>query len=255
MSIKQTGDQIKSDDKLLSIIEALAELHTAGVTEIADFVNMPKSTVYTHLNSLLLREYVVKEGSQYRLGFRFLSLGTTVRDNWPGYDLIEDKVDELAADTGERAQFIIEEHGYGVYVYRAVGANAVETDSGTGKRVPLNTISAGKAILAFTSRDRVSEILTDVGLPGRTKNTITDETELQAELEQVREDGFARNDGESTLGLRAIGVPILSPDDEVIGAISVSAPSRRLRDGEVEREILNQTLGAVNELELNIRFS
>lgn len=255
MASQSPNGQIESDKKVFSIIETLEEHHRAGVTEIADQINMPKSTVHAHLNTLEQLEYVVKDGSQYRLGFRFLALGTRVRDRWTGYDLIKNKVDNLAVTTGERAQFIVEEHGYGVYVYRAVGENAVETDSETGKRVPLNTISAGKAILAFIDQEHLETILNTVGLPERTKNTITDEDELKTELKQVREDGFARNIEESTKGLRAVGVPIRSPADQVIGAISVSAPSRRLQETELEEEVLNQILGAVNELELNIRFS
>lgn len=255
MSARTDGGQIESDTKLLAIIEDLEAHHRAGVTEIARRVGMPKSTVHAHLSTLEQRGYAVKDGSKYRLGLRFLALGTAVRNRWLGYELIKDKTDELAAITGERAQFIVEEHGYGVYVYRAVGDHAVETDSETGKRIPLNTISAGKAILAFTDPDRVDEIIGEVGLPARTENTIIDEDEFRAELAEVREDGYAINDQESTKGLGAIGVPILNRDDVAIGAISVSVPARRLRNEEYRHEILNQTLGAVNELELNIRFS
>lgn len=247
--------QIRSDHKLLSIIEDLEANHSAGVTEIAERQGFAKSTVHAHLSTLERRGYVVNEGSKYRLGLRFLSIGTTVQAQRQGYDLIEEKVDMLAVNTGERTQFITEEHGYGVYVYRAVGDHAVETDSEIGKRVPLNTISAGKAILAFTAPERVDEILETVGLPERTEDTLTDEAELRAELEQVREDGYATNEQESTKGLSAVGVPILDLNDRAIGAISVSTPSRRFRNEEYKRDILNQTLGAVNELELNIRFS
>lgn len=255
MGTDANGRQISSDQKLLSIIEDLETHHQAGITEIADREGMAKSTVHAHLNTLERRGYVVNEGSKYRLGLRFLSIGNTVRTQRQGYELIGEKVDMLAANTGERVQFITEEHGYGVYVARAVGEHAVETDSEIGKRMPLNAISAGKAILAFTSPSRVDEILEEVGLQKRTENTITDEAELRAELEQVREDGYATNVEESTKGLNAVGVPILNLDEQAIGAISVSTPSRRLRNEEYKRDLLNQTLGAVNELELNIRFS
>jgi DNA-binding IclR family transcriptional regulator len=255
MSSRSNGGGIRSDVKLLSIIEELAELHRAGVTTLSDRLDMPKSTVHAHLQTLHDEEYVVNENGQYRLGLKHLYLGTVVRDRIPGYRFIKEKVDELAQATGERAQFIVEDHGHGVYVYRAVGPNAVETDSGTGNRVPLNAISAGKAILAFMPRERVEAILSDVGLPDRTDNTITDEDDLWRVLEEIRDDGYAHNYEESTTGLRAVGVPVLKPDEEVIGAISVSGPSNRLRDERIEREIPNQILGVVNEIELNIRFS
>lgn len=250
-----TDRLIESDLKLLSIIEDLETHDRAGVTDISERLGLPKSTVHTHLTTLEERGYVRKEGSEYRLGLRFLALGTSARSRQAGYDLIKQKVDELSANTGERAQFIAEEHGYGVYVYRAVGDQAVETDSGTGKRVPLNAISAGKAILAFVPPDQVDEIVDTVGLPARTEQTITSRDELDAELEQIREDGYATNDGESTTGLYAVGVPILAETGYAIGAISVSCPARRMRREPYEQDIRDQVLGAVNEVELNIRFS
>jgi DNA-binding IclR family transcriptional regulator len=246
---------IESDLKLLAIVEDLEAHPKAGVTEIAERVGLPKSTVHSHLRTLEQQEYVIKNSSKYQLGLRFLAIGTAARDRQPGYDLITQKVDELAANTGERAQFIAEEHGYGVYVYRAVGDQAVETDSGVGKRVPLNAISAGKAILAFLSPDRVDEIVSKIGLPARTENTITERSTLDDELAQIREDGYATNSEESTTGLYAIGVPILDETDQAIGAVSVSCPARRMRSEESRRTVLNKTLGAVNELELNIRFA
>jgi len=252
--MKQSG-VIESDLKLLAIVEDLETHGRAGVTEIADRVALPKSTVHTHLRTLEQQEYVVRDGTEYQLGLRFLALGSSARDRQVGYDLITQKVDELAEKTGERAQFIAEEHGYGVYVYRAVGEQAVETDSGAGKRVPLNAISAGKAILAFLTPERVDEIVSKVGLPARTEQTITDRSELDDELARIREDGYATNSEESTTGLYAVGVPVLDETEQAIGAISVSCPARRMRDKESRQTVLNQTLGTVNEVELNIRFA
>lgn len=248
------SDSIKSDRRLLEILEALAEHGPIGVTALAEDLNVPKSTAYAHLRTLEREEYVVKEGTLYSLGVRFLEIGLSVRDRWPKSESIRTKVDELAEVTGERAQFIVEEHCRGVYVHRAIGENAVETDSGVGERVPLNSISAGKSILAFTSDRRREEVFETVGLPSRTDETITDRNELEAELERIRERGFARNDGESTEGLRSIGVPIRDASERVIGAISVSGPSHRLTGDRFERTIPNRILGAVNEIELNIRF-
>lgn len=246
---------IKSDRRLLSILEALADHGPIGVTALADKLDVSKSTVYAHLQTLEREEYVVKDGTLYSLGLQFLTIGRAVRDRWPQADLIRTKVDTLAETTGERAQFIVEEHTQGVYVYRATGENAVETDSGVGKRVPLNSISAGKSILAFMNERRREAVLEEAGLPGRTENTITSRAALEAELEQVRERGFAQNDEESTDGLRSVGVPIMDASERVIGAISVSGPSHRFTEERFESAIPNRILGAVNEIELNIRFS
>lgn len=69
--------------------------------------------------------------------------------------MVAEKVSELVDRTDERAQFVIKEHGRGVFLYRRTGLNAVETNSGTGKRMYLHSTSAGKSILAHPRRNRL----------------------------------------------------------------------------------------------------
>lgn len=55
---------------------------------------------------------------------------------------------ELATETDECAQFMVEEHGNAVYAFQETGSNAVRTDPDAGSTIPLNTISAGEAIMS-----------------------------------------------------------------------------------------------------------
>lgn len=250
-----TGRTVKSDETLLEIVLALKRMNGAGVTELADELGIAKSTAHSHLKTLLKYEFVVVENGRYHVGLRFLDIGETARHRKEEYQRIKNKVEELATQTDERAQFIVADHGYGVYLYRAIGSHAVQTDSRIGKRIPLNASSAGKSILAFMPEEDVQAVIDRHGLPAQTGNTITDPDELWDELETIRERGHAINKEESTVGLRAVGVPIIGPDSTVLGALSVSGPTHRLKGEWFETEIPDMILGAVNEVELNITFS
>ncbi|WP_411965857.1 IclR family transcriptional regulator [Haloferax sp. YSMS24] len=250
-----TGRTVKSDETLLEIILALKRLEGAGVTEIANEVGVAKSTAHGHLKTLDQYGFVVNEHGRYDLGLRFLDLGETARHRKKEHQLIREKVEELAKRTDERAQFIVQEHGYGIYLYRSIGAHAVSTDSRIGKRISLHASSAGKAILAHLPEEEVVEILERRGLPPSTENTITDVDTLYEELEAVRERGYAFNMEESTTGLRAVGVPVIGSNGEVLGSLSVSGPTHRLKGEWFETEIPDMILGAANEVELNITFS
>lgn len=92
-----------------------------------------------------------------------------------------------------------------------------------GKRVPLHNIAAGKAILAHLSEERVEEIIGQHGLEEWTERTITDREALFSELETIREQEYARNDGETFEGFRAVASPILH-EGELLGSIVVSGP-------------------------------
>lgn len=244
---------ISSTQTTLEILQVVRRLESAGVTEIANELGVAKSTVHRHLTTLLEDQYLVREGDAYELSFRFLTLGEYVRTRNERFRTAERKVRHLADRTGERCQFIVEEHGYAVYIHVAMGDRAVRTDSALGKRVPMNAVSAGKAILSRLPDEQVRDILDRRGLPARTPNTITDESALLEDLQRTRERGFALNDEESTLGLRAISVPATDLHGNVIGAFGVSGPTHRFRDDRFREELPDLLLGVVNEFELDIQ--
>lgn len=249
---RQTG-QVKTTVVTFTILEAVKELDGGRVSEIADHLGMTKSKVHRHLSTLVEEEYLVRDGDLYRLGLRFLDLGEHSRNAKPDYRLAKEQVEKLAESTNERAQFIVEEHGYGVYVHRQIGSNAVETGSRVGKRIPLHATSAGKAILAELPQERVETIIVRHGLHGVTKHTVTDQDDLYEELDVIRSQGYATNEEENILGLYAIGVPIVRPNGMLLGALSISGPVNRLKNESTDN-ILTDLLGAANELELNIEY-
>ncbi|MFC6993424.1 IclR family transcriptional regulator [Haladaptatus sp. GCM10025707] len=149
MSETPTGTgTIKSVETAFAIMELLADTQQTGVTDIATTLGLAKSTVHNHLKTMCHLDYVVREGDKYRLSWRFLELGEEIRDNHPKYQLFQRHTENLATHFEERAQFIVEENGRGVYLFRETGRHAVRTDSGVGKRIYLHSTAAGKAILA-----------------------------------------------------------------------------------------------------------
>lgn len=247
--------RVKTTETAFAIIEALKKRNGARVSEVASDLNLAKSTVHRHLTTLTEQEWVAKEGDIYHIGLRFVEIGEHARNQKKGYQMAAKKVEELATETDERAQFLVEEHGQGVYIYRGIGSHAVRTDPGIGKRVPLHAISAGKAILAQMSEEEIDYILDRRGLPSLTPNTITTREELFGELESIRERGYSVNDGENIEGLRAVGVPVKNKDGSALGALSVSGPTRRMKGSWFEQDLPDLLLGTANELELNIAYS
>lgn len=249
-----TTKTIRSARTTFEIIEQLMAMNGAGATELAGALGLAKSTVHAHLQTLAEMGYVVNEDGTYRVALRFMQLGMYARERSSLYAVAEEKVDEIAADTGEKVWCIAEEHGRSVHLYGASGKRSVRTYARTGDLGYLHQLAAGKAILAFLPEPRVEEIVDRHGLPARTEQTITDREDLFEELRQVRERGFAQNRQESLKGLHAVGVPIKNEDDAAIGAVSLSAPANRLKDDRFEREIPDLLLGAANEIEINLAY-
>ncbi|QKY16768.1 IclR family transcriptional regulator [Halorubrum sp. CBA1229] len=254
-AVSGDADTVRTAETMFDVVQRLVEADGASLAELAAELDYAKSTVHRHLHTLEDLGYVVRRDDGYHVGLRFLEIGVTARSGYCGYDLVRQKVEEIAEVTGERAQFFVEEHGKAVYLARAVGDQAVRTDPGIGSRIPLYAASAGKAILAELSEPELSDMFERMAFEPVTDHTITDPDELRAEIEAGRERGYFFNREESLRGTHAVGVAICGPDDEVIGGLSVTGPSHRLNGERLESELPDLLLGAANELELNIAYS
>jgi Transcriptional regulator len=253
--MKDIKTKSKTTETSIEIIHTLRELDGGSLQEISEKMGLATSTVHRHLATLQEYGYVTKDGGTYRLGLMFLTIGGYAQRRFDAYPTIKNTVDDLAADTGERTQFIVMENDSRVYLYTSVGQSAVETGAQNGKRGPLHASAAGKSILASLPDDRVDKIIERKGLVKTGKNTITDKSALFEQLKQIRQRGYAFNRQETTSGVHAVGAPVTDSDDEVLGGLSVSGPARRLRGDLLTETLPQQLLSAVNELELYIQHS
>ncbi|MFD1646855.1 IclR family transcriptional regulator [Haloarchaeobius litoreus] len=246
---------IKSTETTFRIVEALHSLDGAGVSELAEHTDLPRSTVHNYLSTLEQEEYVVNDGGQYEVGIRFLELGAYARNRRQIYNIAEPEVARLADETDELANFLIEEHGRGTYLQRARGEAAVQVEAHVGTRVSLHSTALGKSILAHLPESRVDEIIEMHGLEQTTPKTVTDRDELFDQLADIRERGYAFDDEERLKGLRCVAAPVLSNDNRVLGAVSVSGPSHRIRDDRFRNTLPEKVLETVNVIELNVTYS
>ncbi len=249
------SNEVQAIDRAFSIVETLTKLDGAGVSELSRSVNLPKSTVYNHLSTLVAKGYVVKDESEYRSGLKFLQIGEQVRKQHALYQVGRPQVDKTASKTGEISGLMTEEHGRGVFIYRGRGAEAARIDTRIGDRVPLHSTALGKVILAFLPEYRREEIIDRHGLKSMTENTITTRDRLFNELEEIRKKQVAFDDEERLNGLRSVAAPILTANQEIIGSISIAGPTHRMQGSRFFEEFPETILGVANVIELNIQHA
>lgn len=245
---------VQTTETTFEIIQALKELEEATLSTVARELEMSKSTARTHLRTLHKHGYVVMDDDgAFQLSLEFFDTGERVRNNVSIYEPAIPIIDELAEKTNEKAQILVVENNTGYYIYRMKGRQAVNTRA--GRRTELHCTSAGKAALAFMDDDRVKEILDENGLPRRTAQTITDREVFQEELDEIRDRGYAYNDEERLKGLRAIGAPILDEEDRVLGAISLSGPTTRLRGERFREELPELVMQSADVIHIRTQYS
>jgi len=245
----------KTTETSLEVVNAIIELSGATIDELSEYLGLSTSTVHRHLLTLQNYSYVVRNGSEYEIGLQFLTIGGYARFKFRGFPIIKQKVDQLAKESGERAQFIVEEQGERIYLYTQVGESAVQTGAYPGKRGPMHTSAAGKAILANINRKSVDKIIDEHGLSETGPNSIDNREDLFDELELIRDQGYATNKQETSSGVRAIGSAVVSENNDVIGALSISGPANRITGDRFNEILPNKILGTVNEIELHIEHS
>lgn len=256
MATEQSNQStVKSAKNTFRILETLQKLDGASVTEVSDYLGMSKSNVYKYLNTLEKERYIVKsESKDYHLGLRFLGMGAESRRRYGIYETAKPEIMELAEESNEMANLMVEEHGRGIFLYRADSNRAINLDTHAGRDVYLHTTAMGKAILAHLPEDRVNEIIRLYGLPRETPNTITDRGDLFNDLEEIRERGWAYDNEERLKGLQCVAGAILDPDGVVLGAISISGPSSRITGTKLDEEFPEAINNAKSVIELNIAY-
>jgi len=245
------GRRVQAVQTSCEILGALRELDEAGISELAEELARSKATIHNHLQTLLDQEFVVRRGEKYALSLRFVDFGEYAKTGLEIYEIAKAEVERLAAETGEVAQFMVEEHGRGVYVHKARGEDAIQTSSYIGNRKNLHCTALGKAILAQLPRERVDVIIDETGLTQHTDRTVTTRAELFEQIEQVREHGVAFDDEEALRGLRCVAAPVDNHAGQRAAAVSVSGPTSRFKGQRFREEYPELVRGAANVIEVN----
>jgi DNA-binding IclR family transcriptional regulator len=215
---------IDASKKSFSIIESLAETETAGVTELATGLGLPKSTVYKHLVTLQQMGYVDSEQTEYYLTDK-LGRVTQGVDAQAQSDRVKNEIKDLAELSGEVSGIYIERDGRGETLYQARGGEALPDFQITSA---LHASAPGKVIMAHLSKARINRIVERHGQPQFTENTLTQRDVLETELTRIRDRDIAFDREEQQVGVRGIGVPLELSAQEGVGSIYVYAPADRL---------------------------
>ena len=239
------------------LLSHIRESNGTTVSELADKTGRTPGTIHTHLSTLKQAGFVIQTKQQYKLGPQFLSYGEAVRNNSDLYQASKKQVNELAENNNECAHLIIEHNGKLFALYERFGSEAVGVEFHNRKREKpldhLHCTAAGKAILAHYPKARTEQTIGTAEIPQVTPNTITDRDRLYAELDRIREQGFALADEEQMEGIRAVGAPIIEGENEVVGAIALSGPKARFQEELFHQELPEKVMEAANICEVNLQ--
>jgi IclR family acetate operon transcriptional repressor len=214
------------------VLEALAARDEAGLVELARDVLLHPSTTHRLLASLIDCGYATQSptNGRYRLGRKVLELASGSKAHDARLrSVVRPHLEAIRATVDETTNLVALDGLSAVYLDQVESRHAVRLFAEPGRRVPAHTSGAGKAMLAFQDNTTLDKLYASEPFEQLTAHTITTATVLSQELSRVRRRGYAVDNEEYEEGVSCIGAPIFDNLGNACAALSVSAPSARLR--------------------------
>lgn len=228
--------QIGALKRSLTMLEAvIADGGASSISALARAADMPVATAHRQVATLVAEGYLAQASNGGHVaGPRLLGLLSRLDEKQIITTVAASILHDLAVELGLVAQLGTFENEMVTYRIKT-GEGAGNLFTRVGMQLEAYCSGIGKVLLAhLPDHERRAYVATGPFVP-LTPRTVVEPGRLEAELILVRTQGFARDDGEISEGLRCLAAPILKPDGTVPAAISVSqaGPPFRLTDGEI----------------------
>jgi len=231
---------VQSVERSFGLLEIMADAGgEVTLSQLAATSGLPLPTIHRLMRTLVGGGYVRQELSRkYALGARLIRLGESASKllgSWARPHLAE-LVDRL----GETANLAILDGDEVVYIAQVPSKHSMRMFTEVGRRVLPHCTGVGKALLAQLPEAQAKALLIRTGMPRHTPNTVTRVGDLLAQLRDIRERGYALDEGEQEVGVRCVAVSV--PDLPARAALSISGPTARVTD-----DVVGQAAPALHE--------
>lgn len=230
--------RIQAIDRAVSVLRCFDFDHKAlGVRDISSRTGLHKATAHRILAALEHNGLIEQDShtGTYHLGLELFRLGQLVAGRLDLREVAHPHLIDLTDNVSETSHLAILDGAEVLYLDKVEGPHALRMPSRTGRRIPAYCTSLGKAILSGFDDDEVKRQLAKTRFVRYTEHTIVTLDDLLEELKTVRRRGYAVDNEEVELGLTCIGAGLRDHSGATVGAISIAAPSARLRPAMVPK--------------------
>ncbi len=238
-------------DQVLSVLTYLARHpEPMAATAVAAGLGLPRSTTYRLLGVLESHGLIthLPEERRYGLGVGVYELGSAYQRQAPLQRIARPVLHRLVDQTTQNAHFSVL-HGRDVLYLieeRAVGRALLVTD--VGVRLPAVLTASGLAMLARLTGRQVRALFPDAAsLVRRGDHGPRTPTQLRRLLTDVRNRGYATEEGSVTEGLWSVAQAVLDHTGHPIAAVAVTYDATTVSPLE-QRALVHQVHLAVEQL-------
>lgn len=209
------------------------------VSDIAEQVRLPQSTVSRLLRSMEALEFVERDPATgvYRPGLQLVTLAGIVLNQMPLRSEGMVELSAMAAETGLAANLAILRDDALFYLASVEGPRAPKLFTMMGRQGPLHSTGMGKILLAHLPDDERDAVLARLAYPRYTPHTAASAEALRPMLAEALERGYATEREELAFGRACVASPIRDARGRVVAATSISGPLSELDLANREAEL------------------
>lgn len=249
------ADFVQSLARGIAVIRAFDADHAElTLSDVARRAEIPPAAARRFLRTLESLGYMRADGRSFALTPRVLELGFSYLSALSLPETMQPHLERLSREVGESVSAAVLSGGEIVYVARVPTRRIMTVGITIGTRFPAYATSMGRVLLAALPEAELARALEADPPRALTERTIADPDALAAELERVREQGWALVDGELEIGLRSIAVPIHGRDGGVAAALNVSTSATRDSVDRLREHHLPLALETARAIEADLRL-
>lgn len=206
-----------------------------GVSEIARQAGVSKNMCLRILETLTDIGWVEQhpQGPVYELTLAPFKFFAHSRNRITLMDQAYGPLKRLNRETGESVYLAVPYQEQAMIIHVIKGSHPISVTGEIGSSYELHCTAPGKVFLAWADKEFIARYLKRKHVT-HTEKTLTEAPEIKAELERVREQGYATNLEEYGSGLLGLAAPIFNEDQEVVASIGVFMPSTNIAPHQLE---------------------
>jgi DNA-binding IclR family transcriptional regulator len=200
--------------------------------EISKKLGLNKTAVTRLLFSLEKAGFLEKDrqNGTYALTVKLYQIGS-VYINLTGIpQAARPHLSELVSRCNESGHLSILHRFEVLYIDKVECSQPIRMMSYVGRKLPAYCTGTGKVLLAYLSGKDLTTFFRVVKRRPLTSTTITERGSLKHELEKIRKQGYAVDNGENEAEVRSVAAPIRDQRGSVVAAVSVAGPVYRMTE-------------------------
>lgn len=207
----KTSYSAPSVKRAFKILQTIADSPVElGVSELAKQLKIGKSTVHGITSALeefgiLNRNPIHKK---YGMGYTLIELSKKAYAKMALRDVARGPMETLVKKIGETVFLGVLNEDHVTILDVVESPNELKITSPPGTRLPLLVGATGRVFLAQLEEEKVGEIVQRMGICRYTSKSVTDPRQFLEEIKETKKKGYAIDDEEYILGVRAIASPI-----------------------------------------------